>query len=67
MRSLLNLRFSRNFDLERHGRFRVGLEVLNALNSAAPWAITFASGSTFGKYTAIDTPLILRASVVYSF
>ena len=66
-RGLLNIRLARDFSLEKRGTFRPSFEILNATNTAAPWAITWASGTTFNKYTSIDTPLILRASLAYSF
>jgi hypothetical protein len=37
------------------------------LNSAAPWAITYSSGPSFGKYTQTDTPRIVRGGIVVSF
>jgi hypothetical protein len=67
LRSLLNLRLARDFKTERHGTFRPNLEFLNVLNSAAPWAITLASGPRFGYYTSTDTPFIVRAGLIYNF
>jgi hypothetical protein len=66
-RGLLNIGSARDFDTEHHGKFRASLELLNATNSVSPWAITWASGTTFNKYTSIDTPIILRAGLIYTF
>ena len=67
VRALLNLRFARNFRTEKHGTFRPNLELLNALNSSAPWTLTYTSGPRFGFYNSIDTPRIVRAGLVYEF
>jgi len=67
IRALMNLRFARNFRTEKHGLFRPNVELLNALNSAAPWTVTFTSGPRFGYYNSTDTPRIVRAGLVYEF
>jgi TonB dependent receptor len=67
MRALLNMRFARDFHADRIGTFRPSVELLNGLNSAAPWAETYTTGPTFGKYTTTDTPRIFRFGLVYSF
>jgi hypothetical protein len=67
IRALMNLRFARNFRTERWGLFRPNVELLNALNSAAPWTITYTSGPRFGYYNSTDTPRIVRAGLVYEF
>ena len=67
LRPLLNFRLARDFKTEKHGTFRPNIEFLNALNSAAPWAITLTSGPRFGYYTTTDTPFIVRAGVIYNF
>jgi hypothetical protein len=67
IRALMNLRFARNFRTERWGLFRPSVELLNALNSAAPWVITYTSGPRFGYYNSTDTPRIVRAGLVYEF
>jgi Carboxypeptidase regulatory-like domain len=67
IRALLNLRFARNFRTERWGLFRPNVELLNALNSAAPWTITYTSGPRFNYYNSTDTPRIVRVGLVYEF
>jgi hypothetical protein len=67
LRTLLNLRFARDFKTEKHGTFRPSVDLLNVFNAAAPWTINYVTGPTFGKYTSIDTPRILKGSLVYSF
>jgi hypothetical protein len=67
IRALMNLRFARNFRTERWGLFRPNVELLNALNSAAPWTITYTSGPRFGYYNSTDTPRIVRVGLVYEF
>jgi hypothetical protein len=67
IRALLNLRFARNFKSERFGMFRPNVELLNALNSAAPWNITYTSGPRFGYYNSTDTPRIARIGLIYEF
>jgi hypothetical protein len=67
IRPLLNFRFARDFRMERYGTLRPSFEILNATNSAAPWAITYASGPRFNYYTTTDTPRIYRFGVVYTW
>ena len=67
IRALLNLRFARDFKSERWGLFRPNVELLNALNSAAPWNITFTSGPRFDYYNSTDTPRIARIGLIYEF
>jgi len=67
LRSLLNLRFSRNFKTERFGLFRPNAEILNVLNSAAPWSWTLTSGPRFGYYNSTDTPRIARIGIIWEF
>jgi hypothetical protein len=66
-RDLLNLRIARDFVMARATRLRASVEVLNALNAANPWDITFASGGSFGRWGTIDSPRILRGSVAFTF
>ncbi|MGD1095410.1 MAG: hypothetical protein ABSB35_25875 [Bryobacteraceae bacterium] len=67
IRALLNLRFSRNFVTERHGTFRPNVELLNTLNSAAPWSETYISKPRFGFYGSTDTPRIARMGLIWEF
>jgi hypothetical protein len=64
---LLNLRVARNFKFERWGLFRPNVELLNVLNSAAPWSITYTAGPRFGYYNSTDTPRVARIGLVYEF
>jgi hypothetical protein len=67
LRTLMNIRVARNFVFEKWGTIRPNLELLNTLNSAAPWGITFTSGPRFGYYNSTDTPRIARIGVIYTF
>ena len=66
-RDSLNLRASRNFAMQRNTKIRASVEILNALNSANPWDISFVSGPTFGQWGTIDSPRILRFSASFTF
>lgn len=66
-RDLLNFRVARNFALNKGSKIRASVEVLNALNSANPWDISFVSGPTFGQWGTIDSPRIARFNLSYSF
>lgn len=67
LRSLMNLRVSKAFAFAKSQELRLDLDVLNALNTNAPWSMVFASGPTFGQYQQILPPRVLRAGVSYSF
>ena len=67
IRNFTSIRFSRDLKTERHGTFRPTVEILNLTNVAGYWTVNFASGPSFGKVTATDTPRIVRAGLVYSF
>ena len=67
VRDLLNLRFARDFTVGRGARLRPSIEVLNALNSTSPWTMTFASGPNYGQWGTIDSPRIVRGSLVFTF
>lgn len=66
-RSLLNLRVAK--DVWRAGtkRLRLSVEGLNVLNGASPWGLISASGTTFGYYTSVDSPRILRFGTMFAF
>jgi hypothetical protein len=66
-RHFASIRLSRDLKTEHHGTFRPTVEILNLTNVAGYWAINFASGPSFGRVTATDTPRIVRAGLVYSF
>ena len=66
-RSLLNLRVAK--DVWRAGtrRLRLSVEGLNVLNGASPWSVISSSGATYGYYTSVDSPRILRFGVLFAF
>jgi len=66
-RDSLNLRASRNFALQHNAKIRASVEILNALNSANPWDISYVSGPTFGQWGTLDSPRILRFSAAFTF
>jgi hypothetical protein len=66
VRDLLNLRVARNFKLGI-GQIRTSVEILNALNVANPWDISYVSGPTFGQWGTIDSPRIARFNLSYTF
>jgi hypothetical protein len=66
VRDLLNLKVARNFGLKL-GQIRTSVELLNALNVANPWDISYLSGPTFGNWGTIDSPRIARFNLAYSF
>lgn len=68
VRPLLNLRVAKAIaGVGTSGQLRLSLEILNALNSAAPWSISWLSGPTFGQVNQTDQARILRGIVTYSF
>jgi hypothetical protein len=67
VRDLLNLRVAKDVSLAAQRRLKLSLELLNALNSSDPWAISYASGPTFGQFTQTNTPRICRGGVTFSF
>lgn len=66
-RDLLNLRVARNFAVSKQSKIRASVEILNALNSANPWDISYVSGPTFGQWGSIDSPRIARFNLSYTF
>ena len=66
LRELLNLRFARNFKVGRT-TLRPNMEILNVTNSASPWTIDYKSGTTWQRYSAMDSPRIARIGVVCEF
>ena len=61
-----NVRVARNFKLGI-GQIRTSVEILNALNVANPWDISYVSGPTFGQWGTIDSPRIARFNLSYTF
>src|SRR5262249_17351937 len=66
VRTMTNLRFAREFKTSI-GRFREQLDILNILNNASPWVISYPSGPTFGQYNTIDQPRIVHIGMSYNF
>jgi len=66
-RDLLNLRVARNMSLSRSTKLRASVEILNALNAANPWDISYVSGPTFLQPQTIDSPRIARFSLSFTF
>ena len=57
-RALLNLRAAKTMSLSKGSKLRASVEILNALNAANPWDISFVSGPTFLQPQTIDSPRI---------
>jgi hypothetical protein len=66
-RSLLNLRIAKDVWRAGSRRLRLSLEGLNVLNGASPWGLINASGATYGYYTSVDSPRILRFGAMFAF
>lgn len=67
VRPLMNLRVAKDVSAVGAGRFRLSLEILNALNSAGPWSMSWLSGPTFGNINQTEMARILRGSITYDF
>jgi TonB dependent receptor len=68
VRTLLNVRLSRDFKFEKHGTLRPTLEVLNIANSSSRWAYSSNnSGATFYNVSSLTPPRIARIGLVYQF
>lgn len=65
-RGVLNLRAAKSW---RFGRvsLRGIVDVLNVLNSAPPYTISFATGPTYGQWSQILSPRILKGGFVLEF
>ncbi len=66
-RILWNMQIGREFLFRDRFRLKPSVDILNLLNRADQWAITFTSGPSFMVPTTIDTPRIARISMVLSF
>ena len=68
VRTLLNVRLSRDFKFEKHGMLRPTLEMLNLANSSSVWAYTTSNSSVnFYNISTITSPRIARFGLVYEF
>jgi len=66
-RGLVNLRATKAWRFSGAKRIRVALDVLNLLNGAPPYAISYASGPTYGQWSEILSPRILKGGVLFEF
>jgi len=66
-RSLLSVRAAKEMKVLATGRIRFSFEVLNLLNSASPWSMSYASGPTYGNYNTTDGPRAARLGVTFNF
>jgi hypothetical protein len=62
-----NLRVSKQFKVGRTQRLNLDFDVFNLRNVATPTAITFATGTTFGRITDIISARIARIGARFSF
>lgn len=68
VRTLLNVRVSRDFKFEKYGKLRPTLEMLNITNSSSVWAYTTSNSSAnFYNVSTITSPRIARFGLVYEF
>jgi hypothetical protein len=66
-RILWNMKVSREFRFKERFRLVPSVDLLNLLNRADQWAITFTSGPNFLVPTTINTPRIAKFGLVFSF
>src|SRR5262249_47258888 len=66
-RTLLTVRAGRDFPVTSKSRLRLSVDVLNALNHASPWTISYLAGPTFNQWSDIDSPRIARLSATFTF
>lgn len=64
--NVLNLRAAKKFTVGRN-RLNVDIDLFNVLNVNTPTAITTASGPTFGAFSDIVPPRILRLGATFAF
>jgi hypothetical protein len=68
VKTLLNVRMSRDFKFEKYGKLRPTLEVLNITNSSSIWSYTTNNSSAnFYNVSTITSPRIARFGLVYEF
>lgn len=67
VRILWNMEFGREFMFRDKYRLKPSLDILNALNRADQWAITFTAGPSFMVPATINTPRIAKIGLVLSF
>src|SRR5206468_1953716 len=67
VRTILNVRATKGFKLTRGMSIRAAVDVLNLMNVAPPYAVSVASGPTYGQYSMILNPRILKAGILLEF
>jgi len=65
--NILNLRATKEFRLGAGRKLGIDMDVFNALNSATPTGLTFASGPTFGFATGVVPARIVRFGGRFTF
>jgi hypothetical protein len=66
-RILWNTSIGREFFFKERFRLKPSIDILNLLNRADQWAITFTSGPSFLVPATINTPRIARFAMVFNF
>lgn len=66
-RNLLNGRVTKTLELPRRMRMRLALDILNLTNAAPPYTVSNISGPTYGQYSQILLPRILKGGVLFEF
>jgi len=66
-RILWNAQVGREFVFRDKYRLKPSIDILNVLNRADQWAITFTSGPSFLVPTTINTPRIAKFTMVFNF
>jgi hypothetical protein len=66
-RGVVNLRATRTWRFGKGMSLRGAVDVLNLFNQSPPYAVSFASGPTFGNWSQILSPRILKGGVLFEF
>ena len=66
LRPSLNIRLGKTFGLPK-GRLQASIDGLNMLNTNTFWAMTFASGPTYGYGTTFTSPRAFQLGLSYQF
>jgi hypothetical protein len=66
IRPSLNVRLGKTFTLPK-GRLQASIDGLNMLNTNTFWAMTFASGPTYGYGTTFTSPRAFQLGLSYQF
>ncbi len=65
-RGIVNIRGTKGWTIGGK-RLRLALDVLNLLNASPPYVISFAAGPTYGDWSALLSPRILKGGVLFEF